>query len=286
MRRLVRGGLHSETRAMLTVHPIQSVNLPELAPYRTMRRAAEHERSGIFVAEGEKVVRRLLNTNLNIVSALLTREWLDILRTSLEKRPEEIHAYVADKKLLEGMVGFQLYHGLLAVAEIPASASLEQVLRTSEQPHLIVALDGLTNSENLGVVVRNCAAFRVQALLIGETCSSPWLRRAVRNSMGGIFHVPVVKTESLAQELHRLTGRGFATIAAHPHRPARNLSRANFTGDCCIAFGSEGQGISPAVLQACTEHAAVPMPAHVDSLNVNNAAAVFLYEASRQRQNA
>src|SRR5437870_3132166 len=98
------------------------------------------------------------------------------------------------------MVGFHLYHGLLAVAEIPQSASWEHVLPQSDRPHLLVGLDGLTSSENLGVVVRNCAAFRVQALIVGETCGSPWLRRAVRNSMGGIFHVPIIKAENLAEE--------------------------------------------------------------------------------------
>lgn len=268
---------------MLTVHPIESLNLPSLAPYRTMRRATEHERDGIFVAEGEKVVRRLLNTNLKIVSVLLTNEWLEILRAALQRRPEQVCAYVAEKRLLETMVGFQLYHGLLAVAEIPKPASLDHVLQRSDRPHLIVALDGLTSSENLGVMVRNCAAFRVQALLIGETCSSPWLRRAVRNSMGGIFHVPIVKTGSLAEELQKLRTQGFMTIAAHPHSDAKALSQTDLTADCCIVFGSEGQGISSAVLQACAERVAVPMPAHVDSLNVSSAAAVFLYEISRQR---
>jgi TrmH family RNA methyltransferase len=63
------------------------------------------------------------------------------------------------------------------------------------------------------------------------------------------------------------------------------LSRADFTGDCCIVFGSEGQGLTPNVLAACDEAVAVPMAADVDSLNVGSAAAVFLYEASRQRGN-
>jgi tRNA G18 (ribose-2'-O)-methylase SpoU len=181
------------------------------------------------------------------------------------------------------MVGFQLYHGLLAVAQIPERPSLDDVLRPVDPPRLFVALDGLSSSENLGVIVRNCAAFGVQALLIGETCGSPWLRRAVRNSMGGIFQVSIVQTESLAEELRRLAARGFRTIAAHPHADGKTLSQADFTADCCIVFGSEGHGLSSAVLQACSEHVAVPMPAHVDSLNVSSATAVFLYEATKQR---
>src|SRR5687768_14012869 len=116
---------------MLAVHPIGSLDLPELNPYRTMRRAVEHERNGIFVAEGEKVVRRLLNTDLQIISVLLTRDWLEDLRAALEQRPEEVQAYVAEKRLLEGMVGFQLYHGLLVLARIPSPVSLNQVLLRS-----------------------------------------------------------------------------------------------------------------------------------------------------------
>jgi tRNA G18 (ribose-2'-O)-methylase SpoU len=61
------------------------------------------------------------------------------------------------------------------------------------------------------------------------------------------------------------------------------LSQADFTDDCCIVLGSEGDGISPSVLASCHEAVAIPMPVTVDSLNVGSAAAVFLYEASRQR---
>ena len=62
------------------------------------------------------------------------------------------------------------------------------------------------------------------------------------------------------------------------------LTQAEFRGDCCIVFGSEGNGLSPEVLAACDEAVAVPMANGVDSLNVAAAAAVFLYEAARQRK--
>jgi tRNA G18 (ribose-2'-O)-methylase SpoU len=62
------------------------------------------------------------------------------------------------------------------------------------------------------------------------------------------------------------------------------LPQADLRGDCCLVFGSEGNGISPGVLAACDEAVAVPMANGVDSLNVAAAAAVFLYEAARQRQ--
>ena len=84
--------------------------------------------------------------------------------------------------------------------------------------------------------------------------------------------------------MKELRARGVRCIAAHPHANGKTLSQADFSGDCCIVFGSEGYGISAPVLEACNEAVAIPMPPTVDSLNVGAAAAVFLYEANRQRK--
>jgi tRNA G18 (ribose-2'-O)-methylase SpoU len=262
---------------------IESFDLPELQPYRTMRRQHEHRQRGIFVAEGEKVVRRLLESRFGVVSVLLPERWLRDLEPLLQARPEEVQVFVAEKPLLETLTGFSMYQGLLAVGRVPRLPTLEEMVARSPQPRLLVAADGLSSAENLGALVRNCAAFSAQALLVGETCSSPFLRRAVRSSMGTIFQMPIVETASLIQALQDLKERGIRCIAAHPHADGQSLSKASFKGDCCIVFGSEGYGISPAVLAACDDTAAIPMPEAVDSLNVGSAAAVFLYEANRQR---
>jgi tRNA G18 (ribose-2'-O)-methylase SpoU len=268
---------------MYRVQQIEAFDLPELQPYRTMRRQHEHRERGIFVAEGEKVVRRLLESNFSVVSVLLPEKWLQELGPLLKSRAEDIQVFVAEKALLETLTGFSMYQGLLAVGKVPALPTLAEMVARSPQPRLLAAADGLSSAENLGALVRNCAAFCAQALIVGETCSSPFLRRAVRSSMGSIFQVPIVETASLVQAIRDLRDRGIRCIAAHPHAENRTLSQANFTGDCCVVFGSEGYGISPAVLAACDEAAAIPMSATVDSLNVGSAAAVFLYEANRQR---
>ncbi len=262
---------------------IESLDLPELQPYRTMRRQAEHRQQGIFVAEGEKVVRRLLESNFSIVSVLLPEKWLRELEPLLRAREEEIQVYVAEKALLETLTGFSMYQGLLAVGKVPPLPTLAEIVARSAPPRLLAAADGLTNAENLGALVRNCAAFNAQALIVGETCSSPFLRRAIRGSMGAIFQLPVVESASLTNALRDLRARGIRCLAAHPHADGRTLSQTDLAGDCCLVFGSEGYGLSPAVLAACDQAAAIPMPPTVDSLNVGSAAAVFLYEVNRQR---
>lgn len=267
---------------MLNVRNIEDFEQPELQPYRTMRRQMEHRQNGIFVAEGEKVVRRLIESRFTVVSVLLPAKWLADLRPQLDRRPENIDVFVAEKKLLETLTGFSMYQGLLAVGRVPPQPSLDSVLSAAPRPWLLAAVDGLSSAENIGAVVRNCAAFSAGALLVNETSSSPFLRRAVRSSMGTVFELPILETKNLVHELAGLKSRGIRCIAAHPHGDDHPLSRADLRKDCCIVFGSEGYGISLEVLAACDDAVAVPMPPQVDSLNVASAAAVFLYEAARQ----
>jgi tRNA G18 (ribose-2'-O)-methylase SpoU len=272
---------------LITLIPITSLEHPELVPYRTLRQSVEHFRKGIFIAEGEKVVWRLLESPLNILSVLITPERLQQYNESLAARSENIKVFVGKKELLETIVGYNLHQGIMALGKIPLQANLDSVLSQSMSPHLFVAIDGLTNAENIGVLVRNCVAFGVQTILVGETSSSPYLRRAVRNSLGTVFKIPIVHCENLIDTLKMLRhSNKFKIIAAHPHAEEHNIQRVDFTSQCCVVFGSEGNGISPRVLLACDITTAIPMQFGVDSLNVASANAVFLYEVMRQRNKA
>lgn len=270
--------------SMISTIPISSLDHPELTPYRTLRQPVEHFRAGIFVAEGEKVVARLIASQLKILSVLITPEWLARYRQMLDGRAESIRVFVAEKSLLEQIVGYNLHQGIMAIGKIPVPETLTSALAQSPRPRLFVAVDGLTNAENLGVLVRNCTAFGVHAILVGENSSSPYLRRAVRNSMGTVFNLPVVHCENLVEALHTLSAHHHCSIVgAHPSATEHSIRQVDFSDDCCIVFGSEGAGLSAGVRTACTALAAIPMARNVDSLNVASASAVVLYEVIRQR---
>lgn len=269
---------------MIRVRKLESFDAPELAPYKSLRQQRDHLDQRIFVAEGEKVVRRFLESDFTVVSAVMPEQWFFALRPLLEARPEpDLPVYLAEKQVLEQLVGFSMYQGVLAVGKVPRTPTLATVLTLSPKPALFVAADELNNSENMGVLVRNCAAFGAHALIVGETCTSPFLRRSVRASMGTIFKLPVVEAARLVETLADLQAHGVRCIAAHPHGQERTLYEADFTSDICLVFGSEGLGLRPQVLAACDEAVAIPMHAGVDSLNVGCASAAFLAEASRQR---
>ena len=269
---------------MLRFQQIHTLDDPALQTYRTLRRPVEHHRQGIFVAEGSRVVERLLHSKLEVLSVLATPQWLEFFRSTLESLSPAPEVFVGERSLLETIVGFHLHQGIMAVGRIPRPAALNEILSGAERPYLLVGVDGLTNAENLGVLVRNCAAFGVQALIVGETSSSPYLRRAVRNSMGSVFSLPVVHVNQLPSTLAELRQHhAVRIIAAHPGAPHHTLPHSSLRADCCIVFGSEGEGISSDVLAVCDDTVAIRMHNNVDSLNVASASAVFLHEARRMR---
>lgn len=270
--------------AKLIIQPIGSLGIPELELYRTLGQVEEHERAGVFVATNAKVVQRLLASRFGVVSALLTEDWLEKIGASLRARPEnEIVAYVGEKSLLQKIAGYHLHQGALAVGKIPQQPAFEELLAAAPHPLLLAAVEGIASAENLGAIVRCCAAFGVHFLIVGETCVSPFQRRAVSGSMGSIFEQPVVRTENLVATINQLRMHGVRCLAADPGPNAIKLSAADLRGDTCLVFGAEGPGLSEAVLSACDEVVEIPMPSHMNSLNVAAATAVFLYEATRQR---
>jgi tRNA G18 (ribose-2'-O)-methylase SpoU len=268
---------------ILDIQRVASLEVPELKYYLTLKQVEEHERDGILVAANIKVVKRLLASRFMVVSALVTPEWLAKLEPQLRARPEEIRVYVAEPKLLETITGYKMHQGALAVAKIPPLPDFAALLESSPRPLLLAAVEGIASAENLGAVVRNCAAFGAHFLIVGETCGSPFQRRAVAGSMGTIFEQPVVRVENLVAALEKLRAQGVRCLAAHPRADAKKLSAVDLRGDCCLVFGAEGPGLTPAALASCDDMVEIPMPSHMNSLNVAVATGVFLYEATRQR---
>ena len=267
-----------------SIERIFTIDSPGMECYSTLKRPLDHYEKGLFVIEGDKVVKRFLDSSLTLVSVLFTDKWLEVFRENIEQRDEPVKVYVASIEHLAQIVGYNYHHGIMAVGKLPAALTLDEAVADVKEPRLVVALDKLDNSENTGVLVRNCGACGVHALVVGETSADPYLRRAVRNSMGTVFRVPVVKSKSLRESLLTLkTQYGFQIIAAHPRVDSLPLYRAELTKDICIVFGNEGDGVSQEIIDICDYTVSIPMAPGIDSFNVACASAIMLYEANRQR---
>ncbi|MCK5740722.1 MAG: RNA methyltransferase [Chlorobi bacterium] len=252
---------------------ITNTNDPRIAYYKNLRYTpATHTEDNIFVTEGEKVTLTLLESDLEIISIFAQprfyEDHADLI--AAKKIPEEM-LLSADRAFMKEVVGFRLHSGMMAVGRQPAPATLDDLRNR------IVVMNGIINSENVGAIVRNCAAFGVDSIICDRQTSSPFLRRAVRVSMGSVMSQKIYITANLPATLNELRDRlGYAIISAELTDDAIPLKEYNFPEKHCIIFGSEGPGVDQEILNLSDVVVFIPISEKVASLNVGAAAAVVL----------
>ena len=219
---------------------------------------------GHFIGDGARVVRKMLARGA-VVKILCTPEW-----AKENSIPPEVQVHFAPREKLSEIVGYRVHHGVMALGRIPTVGP--------PRGSLLLALDGLDNSENVGAILRTCAAFGVEGVLVGPSTASPWLRRAVRVSLAAALQVPVHPVENLAEAV-----RPLRAYAAHIHGERKDYTSIDYRDPCCLVLGGEANGVSDEVLKACRGIISIPMAEGWDCLNVASSAAVLLAEVCRQR---
>jgi tRNA G18 (ribose-2'-O)-methylase SpoU len=252
---------------------------PRLADYRQLKERHLSAEGRRFVAESERVVRRLLASQLSVRSLLVTPPRLAALGDLLAGIDEaRCPVFVASQPVMDGVAGFHVHRGCLAIGERPASAEAPANAR------LVVALEDLVDVDNLGSIVRNAAAFGADALLLSPRCADPFYRKAIRVSLGSVFNLPIVRARAhrWPQDLVALrTERGFTVVGAVLGAGAVPLASVAPPPRTVVLLGAEGPGLSAAAIAACDHRVTIPMSPGADSLNVATAAAIFLYHLTR-----
>ncbi len=165
---------------------------PRLDDYRNVRDRDLRRERDLFLAEGDVVVRVLAERGrYPIRSVLLSERRLAPLADVVERLPAGTPVFVAPQDLLEEVVGFRLHRGVLAAGgrtPVPGPEALLASLPAG--PCRVVALEGLTNTDNVGAVFRNAAAFGAAAVLLDDRCCDPLYRKAVRVGAGAPLVIP------------------------------------------------------------------------------------------------
>ena len=268
---------------MRRIEKIIDWGIPELRPYLTLRASSEARKMGIMVVQGEKNTRRLLASRFEVRSLLGTQEWVCALEPWWGPRGQRIQVFCAERRELRAQLGYRMYQDVMAVGILPEAPRLEEVLMTSRRPATLVALDGIANAENLGVIARAAGALGADGLLVDVNSCSPFLRRASRCAMGALFELPVLENRTLVCDLPYLRGHGYTVVGAYLGDESQRIDSVDLSGDCVLVFGAEGDGLRPEVVACCDALASIPMMRGMDSLNVASAATVFFYETARQR---
>jgi tRNA G18 (ribose-2'-O)-methylase SpoU len=237
-----------------------------------LRRRLEGER-GVFIAEGDLVIRQLLESPYPVRSVLLTPARYAHLEQALARVAAPV--YVAAPSVLEAVAGFKLHRGAVAAAARLPSADPAALLRGAR---VVAILEALNDHENIGALFRNAAALGVDAVLLSPTSADPLYRRSVRVSMGCVLRVPFATLRPWPEGLRAVAAAGFEIIALTPASDAESVTELRPPGrPVAVLLGAEAAGLSPPALEAVRRRIRIPMRAGIDSLNVATAAAIAFH---------
>jgi tRNA G18 (ribose-2'-O)-methylase SpoU len=261
-----------------SIEEINSIDDPRIAPYRMLKDRELAREGDRFVAEGEYIVRRLLASDYPCESVLV----IERLATEIAPIvPPNVPLYVTTPAVLRQIIGFKFHSGVMGIGKRKHAISLDQFETLKRDRATLVVCPELISAQNIGSLVRVCAALGVDGMLLGEKCCDPFWRQSIRISMGTVFYLPIIRSANLTGDLDLLSSRGFELIASVLDEKAEALDHARRADRIAILFGNESAGLDPAMIARCDRRVTIPMRQGIDSLNVTIAAGIFLYYFTR-----
>ncbi len=158
---------------------------------------------------------------------------------------------------------------------------VDKALSKRKNP-VFIMLDGVSDVRNLGAIARSAECAGIDGLILPAKGGAAINADAIKTSAGALLRIPASRVTNLRIPIYYLKEMGFKIVAA-TEKCDTYLYDVDFTGPTAIIMGSEGTGISPAILQLCDSAAKIPLNGEIGSLNVSVAAAVMMYESVRQR---
>ena len=255
----------------MTLTPIQTLDLPQLQVYRTLR-GNLFDQDESFIADSPRVVLMLLERGIVPKSILATRKFYEENRATIERYAAGATLYVGEREVLGEIVGRNVHHHVMMHAHRPANVPLEEL------GDRIVMLERLNNMENVGAIARSAAALGLDGYAVPRNGPHPYGRRAVRVSTGHVSRLDVHLYDDPVTTIHSLQARGYRVYAAEVTERSIPLSQLrDIPQKWVIVLGNEEEGVSPEVVAACDATVQIEMDPEVKSFNVAVAGAIVMH---------
>ena len=236
---------------------------------------------------GRNAVRELLRSDRTVDKLLVRRGDREgsIVVLVAEAVEKGIPVVEVDKAKLDSLAGFVPHQGVIAMVAQKEYCTVEDILAIAaergEKPFIVIA-DGITDPYNLGALIRCAEGCGAHGLIIPRRRAVGLTALVAKSSAGAMEHLAVAKVANIHQTILDLQKAGVWVYAAEAGGSAHY--NTNFDGPCALVMGSEGEGVSRVVKDACDGIVSIPMYGHVNSFNVSTAAAVILAEIARQHR--
>ncbi len=227
---------------------------------------------GLFIAEGEKVIRRAIAAGYPVRSLLVADDKLETIADAAHLVDAPL--YVLPAEQVARLTGYRVHRGALASMHRLPLPSPAGVLARARR---VVVLEDIVDHANVGAVFRCVAALGFDAVLLAPRCADPLYRRAVKVSMGAVLQVPYARLADWRDGLAGLRTAGFRLLALTPDPAAAPIADVPRADRLALLIGTEGTGLSGRWAAAADQAVRIPMSRGIDSLNVAAAAAIACY---------
>lgn len=209
-------------------------------------------------------------------------EAIQALRVTAEGRGVAVHVVPGEQ--LDALCPGESHQGVAAVVGDYVYVELEELapLDAARAP-LIVAVDGVTDPQNLGAMFRAASVLGATGMVLTKDRCANVSPLVVRVSSGATEHLPCARVTNLSRALEQLKERG-VWVAGTVERGGKAPAEVDLAGPLALVLGSEQRGLRPGVAKACDYLLTIPTPGPIAALNVASATAVLVYEAARQRR--
>ncbi len=229
--------------------------------------------TGLMRVEGRKMcyeAARELNVDTLFVDEEKLTEYRDLVDLC---EAQGANVFPVTAHIIEAASEAKTPQDVVLSAKIPA-------LQLKEGP--LVALDGVQDPGNCGTILRTCDAAGFGGVLMGAGCADPYSPKGVRATMGSLFRTPIVQTNDLAALLNEKKQEGYAVLVSELHGQDF-YARERLPEKMILVIGSEGRGVSDAVMETATHRFKLPMAGGAESLNASVAAGILIYDIFRER---
>lgn len=226
---------------------------------------AERSINKIFVAKGEK------EGAINYLIALA--------------REKKIVVQKVNRIKLDNMSITGSHQGVIANVSVKDYVEVDDILQIAnkkKEPPFIVILDGITDAQNLGAILRTADASGVHGVIIPKRRAIGLTSVVAKASAGAVEYMPVARVTNISQTIEYLKKNNI-WIAGADLSGEKSFQESDLNGPIAVVIGSEGEGISRLVLEKCDFIVNIPMKGNINSLNSSVAAALIMYEILRQK---
>jgi 23S rRNA (guanosine2251-2'-O)-methyltransferase len=189
-----------------------------------------------------------------------------------------------EKREIDKLTGNGSHQGVVGFYPSFAYADLDQIMMNRHPAslyHLILLLDGITDPQNLGAMIRTAHCHGANGVMIPEHRTATVTAAVIKASAGAALLTPVVRVANLSRAMADLKKKGFWIYGADTHA-GQTIHDVTYQGDIGLVMGSEGRGMRPLIRKQCDFLVSIPMRGKIDSLNVSVATGIILNDIVRK----